>query len=90
MDLTVTTPTDQQFYDSLSPDLKRRVDESRAANEKLRQQRQQMQKIKVGLGEILHTAQENSLLKTYSAAQESADQEAPVWSDSLGSTGNKR
>ncbi|KAK4055389.1 hypothetical protein OIO90_003227 [Microbotryomycetes sp. JL221] len=58
----VTTPTDKQFYDSLSPDLKKRVDEQRAANAKLQQQRQQIQQIK-----------------------NSADHDAPVWSESLGS-----
>ncbi|KAK4047304.1 hypothetical protein OIV83_005482 [Microbotryomycetes sp. JL201] len=58
--------TYKQFYDSLSPDLKKRVDEQRAASQKLQQQRQQIQQIK-----------------------DSADQDAPVWSDSLGSS-NKR
>ncbi|KAM0790943.1 hypothetical protein ACM66B_004248 [Microbotryomycetes sp. NB124-2] len=63
----ITTPTDKQFYDSLSPDLKKRVDEQRAATQKLQQQRQQIQQIK-----------------------DSADQDAPVWSDSLSSNSKQR
>lgn len=32
----MTTPTEQEFYDALAPDLKRKVDDSRAAQKAAR------------------------------------------------------
>lgn len=44
---TVTTPTDQQFYDALAPDLKKKVDDARAAQGKALSQREKIEQIKV-------------------------------------------
>ncbi|ORY86718.1 hypothetical protein BCR35DRAFT_302448 [Leucosporidium creatinivorum] len=42
----LTTPTDQQFYDSLAPDLKRKVDENRALQRRGMEQREALERIK--------------------------------------------
>lgn len=43
----MTTPTDQQFYDALAPDLKRKVDENRAMQARRLQQREGIERIQV-------------------------------------------
>ncbi|SPO36828.1 uncharacterized protein PSFLO_02299 [Pseudozyma flocculosa] len=43
-----TTPTDKQFYDSLSPDLKRQVDNQRSAAERKAAYREQLMRAKEG------------------------------------------
>ncbi|KAN0065340.1 hypothetical protein ACQY0O_001176 [Thecaphora frezii] len=44
--MKATTPTDKQFYDSLSPDLKRQVDNQRLAAERKAAYREQVMRAK--------------------------------------------
>ncbi|KAK0551895.1 hypothetical protein OC846_002437 [Tilletia horrida] len=46
--MKVTTPTEQQFYDSLSPDLKRQVDYHRAAAKRKAALQEQLERAKSG------------------------------------------
>ena len=45
----MTTPTDEQFYDRLAPDLKRKVDLSRAAQAEAKARADQLAQINVRL-----------------------------------------
>ncbi|PWN94341.1 hypothetical protein FA10DRAFT_264880 [Acaromyces ingoldii] len=42
--MKATTPTDQQFYDSLSPSLKKQVDMQRQSGERQRAYQEQLQR----------------------------------------------
>lgn len=42
----VTTPNEQQFYDSLAPDLKRKVDDSRAFQKAAREKHDRLESLK--------------------------------------------
>lgn len=47
---TVTTPSEAQFYDSLAPDLKRKVDQNRAMKAEAEARATQLQEINVSEG----------------------------------------
>ncbi|GAA6011145.1 hypothetical protein JCM10207_005512 [Rhodosporidiobolus poonsookiae] len=49
--MAMTTPNEQQFYDSLSPDLKRKVDEARKVRQGALEAEQKLRQIKAGAAE---------------------------------------
>jgi len=88
--MAVTTPSDQQFYDSLAPDLKRKVDAQRALkqgaqSELVRESQAQLDAIKV-------RPRSSSPLGVRSGTRPRADapthllqaqNEGPVWADAV-------
>lgn len=89
---SATTPTEQQFYDALSPDLKRKVDEARALKAGAREELAKASQDKLNTIRVRFTITLPRLNlcvdfkppvtdRKFDAMQEQARSEAPVWAD---------
>lgn len=73
----MTTPNEKQFYDSLSPELKKRVDEHKALDAAAREKRERIQSIQVSCRDPVAASKTPS--DTRATEQKSAQDDRVVW-----------